>query len=257
MKRDSCAGLEWQCKSRKASLCNASNRRKCSANPKLKQVHCRFPQKLQCKSQIKAGALSLSPESAVQITNQSRCTAHSSRKCSTNPQIKQVHCRFPQKVQCKSQIKAGALHIQAESAVQIRKLSKCTVAFPRKCSANHKSKQVYCTFKPKVQCKSKIKASALSLSSEVAVQITNQSKCTAKVRRKCSTEPGNKQVHCTCKPEVQYRTRKISKCTARASRKCITDPRNQATAMHYPAQSLIHAASTASRRQRSSPPRTR
>lgn len=153
MKRDSCAGLEWQCKSRKASLCNASNRRKCSANPKLKQVHCRFPQKLQCKSQIKAGALSLSPESAVQITN--------------------------------------------------------------------------------------------------------QSKCTAKVRRKCSTEPGNKQVHCTCKPEVQYRTRKISKCTARASRKCITDPRNQATAMHYPAQSLTHATSTASRHQRSSPPRTR
>ena len=120
MKRDSCAGLEWQCKSRKASLCNASNRRKCSANPKLKQVHCRFPQKLQCKSQIKA----------------------------------------------------GALHIQAESAVQI----------------------------------------------------TNQSKCTAKVRRKCSTEPGNKQVHCTCKPEVQYRTRKISKCTARASPK--PHPRN-------------------------------
>ena len=208
--------------------------------PESQFVQCKQSPEMQCKSKIKASALSLSSEVAVQITNQSRCT------------------------ECKSQIKAGALHIQAESAVQIRKLSKCTVAFPRKCSANHKSKQVYCTFKPKVQCKSKIKASALSLSSEVAVQITNQSKCTAKVRRKCSTEPGNKQVHCTCKPEVctckpevQYRTRKISKCTARASRKCITDPRNQATAMHYPAQSLTHATSTASRHQRSSPPRTR
>ena len=74
MKRDSCAGLEWQCKSRKASLCNASNRRKCSANPKLKQVHCRFPQKLQCKSQIKASALQKFAGSAVQ-----------------NPENKQVH----------------------------------------------------------------------------------------------------------------------------------------------------------------------
>ena len=161
--------------------------------PESQFVQCKQSPELQCKSQIKASALHMQAESAVQITNQSRCTAHASRKCSTNPQIKQVHCRIPQKVQYKSQIKASALHMQAESAVQIQKLSWCTVAFPRKCSANPKLKQVHCRLPPKVQCKSQIKASALQKLAGSAIQ-----------------NPENKQVHCTSKPEMQCNPQKPS-----------------------------------------------
>ena len=133
MKRDSCAGLEWQCKSRKASLCNASNRRKCSANPKLKQVHCRFPQKLQCKSQIKAGALHIQAESAVQIRKLSKCTVAFPRKCSANHKSKQVHCKSSPEVQYRTRKQASALHMQAGSAVQ-----------------NPENKQVHRTSKPEM-----------------------------------------------------------------------------------------------------------
>ena len=184
------------------------------------------------------------PEVQCRIRKWGECTVGGSRKCSAEAGNKQVQCRCSPEVQCRIRNGVSALSAEAGSAVQKPETSKCTANVHRKCSAKSGNKQVHCKSWPEVQYRTRKQASALQKLTGSAVQNPEMGKCTERVGRKCSAEPGNKQVHCKCSPEVQCRIRKwasalqklagsavqnqeTSLCNAKIGRKCSAKPGNK------------------------------